>query len=328
MQELGYLRTVRDAQADKGEDAQLGVELSLGLGTDLLVVAQQGVEAVHEVGEDAQEDGVEVGIKFVQRLVQHGGRSRCLEQLGRLARTEHLAYHAAEGFQTVHIRGTELDEAPQVVLLDGVGLAQVLIGLLQVGVHLLQLGIEGVQTVVDGQQLAPCKSQPLHLPPDVAQGKDKQQGQDGDEHDVVSQRGVALVQQELIGLVYDGQMLRTLPGTQAGVVERRFAPGEVDVMVGALHFAIVQQSLGQHPERGMVLDGRADVRYGRQGEAGAIAFGVTHPAVDQGAVIVEDGVFARVGPHPVQATVVQAQGFCQAAIVAQAVLLQQQVNVG
>ena len=66
VEELGDAGTFFDAEADEGEDAQLGGQLLFSLGIDSLFGAQQLVEAIYEVGEDSKEGGVEVGVEFLK----------------------------------------------------------------------------------------------------------------------------------------------------------------------------------------------------------------------------------------------------------------------
>ena len=92
MQKLCYLRRVVDAQTYEGKDAYVGGELVLLLGVYLHVGLQQGVKAVDEVGEQVQENGVEVLVELFYLLLLQFGRFGHTEQLVELF-VLHLSVH-------------------------------------------------------------------------------------------------------------------------------------------------------------------------------------------------------------------------------------------
>ena len=70
-QQSGYFRRVADAQPDKCEDAEFGVEQFSLLGLDMGIGPQQGVELVHEVGVEVQEGVVGGVVEFLHIAVHH-----------------------------------------------------------------------------------------------------------------------------------------------------------------------------------------------------------------------------------------------------------------
>jgi len=63
-EDLGDLFVVIDAHADEGKDAKIDVEGFVLFEVDLVFFFEQGVESGYEVGENAQEDGVEAAEEF------------------------------------------------------------------------------------------------------------------------------------------------------------------------------------------------------------------------------------------------------------------------
>ena len=128
LEEFGDARAVSDAEADEGEDSELGVEVLAGLECDAVFLVEQAVEFLDEVGEKAEEGAVELAVELASfgfdELVGADGSA----QLVGVSVGGELHEAAAVVVEFVDVDGAAVDVSRDVFLFDGVGLSEGVVG--------------------------------------------------------------------------------------------------------------------------------------------------------------------------------------------------------
>ena len=138
---FGNLRGVFNAQTDKGEDADFSCETIILLGLYTYLRLQQVVEVVDKVGEEVQEDTVEVKEEFFQLFLLELRRFGEEEEFFEFLVLHFLIHHLAVVVKLVDILRAETHESSDILFLDAVALGEL-------GVH--GAGTEGNQEYIVG----------------------------------------------------------------------------------------------------------------------------------------------------------------------------------
>ena len=72
VEQYGYLVIIVDAETDKRENSQFGIEQFAVLRCYLLIGGEEVIELWDEIGEDMQEDGVESSVEIVSQSAHVG----------------------------------------------------------------------------------------------------------------------------------------------------------------------------------------------------------------------------------------------------------------
>ena len=121
MKELGNLRTVLDAQTDKGKDTEGGRKTAVIFEHDTLFRLQEGIELLNKVREELQEGGIEILIQLT-----HVGLAslHLLQQLVEFSCLHQFHYSLAHGLYLVDIDGTKAQESTNIYFLHLVTLVE------------------------------------------------------------------------------------------------------------------------------------------------------------------------------------------------------------
>ena len=164
MKELGNLRTVLDAQTDKGKDTESGRKTAVIFEHDTLFRLQEGIELLNKVREELQEGGIEILIQLA-----HVGLAslHLLQQLVEFSCLHQFHYSLAHGLYLVDIDGTKAQESTNIYLLHLVTLVERLVHLVERLVHLVKTLICQLQGMVGFLQLMMGRSNALALLVDI-----------------------------------------------------------------------------------------------------------------------------------------------------------------
>ena len=159
MKELGNLRTVLDAQTDKGKDTEGGRKTAVIFEHDTLFRSQEGIELLNKVREELQEGGIEILIQLA-----HVGLAslHLLQQLVEFSCLHQFHYSLAHGLYLVDIDGTKAQESTNIYFLH-------LVTLVERMVHLVKTLICQLQGMVGFLQLMMGRSNALALLVDIVE---------------------------------------------------------------------------------------------------------------------------------------------------------------
>ena len=325
MKELGNLRTVLDAQTDKGKDTEGGRKTAVIFEHDTLFRLQEGIELLNKVREELQEGGIEILIQLA-----HVGLAslHLLQQLVEFSCLHQFHYSLAHGLYLVDIDGTKAQESTNIYFLHLVTLVERMVHLVKRMVHLVKTLICQLQGMVGFLQLMMGRSNALALLVDIVEQEHNHKEKQGRTRYHEPQMLVARRKFFLISLLNLREHRHDLAAADRRIENGSRLPGKLDILVRALLLAqFGVEQIGNFPERPLVHHSQLDIADSRTQEAAEVLLFITKLIVGQAAIKLNDGILMGARFRHRQPLIAQSQSLLHIACIAYPHLLHLQIKV-
>ena len=318
MKELGNLRTVLDAQTDKGKDTEGGRKTAVIFEHDTLFRSQEGIELLNKVREELQKGGIEILIQLA-----HVGLAslHLLQQLVEFSSLHQFHYSLAHGLYLVDIDGTKAQESTNIYFLH-------LVTLVERMVHLVKTLICQLQGMVGFLQLMMGRSNALALLVDIVEQEHNHKEKHGRTRYHEPQMLVARRKFFLIFLLNMREYRHDLAAAARRIENGSRLPGKLDILVRALllaRFGIEQ--IGEFPERPLVHHSQLDIADSRTQKAAEKLLFIAKLIVGQAAIKLYNGILMGARFRHRQPLIAQSQSLLHIACIACPHLLHLQIKV-